>query len=70
MQNNKIQTLKGFRDFLPEEALKRQWLKNKLVEIFEVWGYDPMETPTLEPLEIFKGQVGEDEKLFFQFDFK
>jgi len=68
MQNNKIQTLKGFRDFLPEEALKRQWLKNKLVEIFEVWGYDPMETPTLEPLEIFKGQVGEDEKLFFQFE--
>jgi histidyl-tRNA synthetase len=68
MSNNKIQTLKGFRDFLPEEALKRQWLKNKLVEIFEIWGYDPMETPTLEPLEIFKGQVGEDEKLFFQFE--
>ena len=65
---NKIQTLKGFRDFLPESALKRQWLKNKLVEIFEIWGYDPMETPTLEPLEIFKGQVGEDEKLFFQFE--
>lgn len=68
MSNNRIQTLKGFRDFLPEEALKRQWLKNKLVEIFEIWGYDPMETPTLEPLEIFKGQVGEDEKLFFQFE--
>jgi len=68
MSNQKTQTLKGFRDFLPEEALKRQWLKNKLVEIFEIWGYDPMETPTLEPLEIFKGQVGEDEKLFFQFE--
>ncbi len=68
MSNNKIQTLKGFRDFLPQDALKRQWLKNKLVGIFEIWGYDPMETPTLEPLEIFKGQVGEDEKLFFQFE--
>lgn len=68
MSSQKIQTLKGFRDFLPEDALKRQWLKNKLTEIFEIWGYDPMETPTLEPLEIFKGQVGEDEKLFFQFE--
>lgn len=68
MSINKIQTLKGFRDFLPEEALKRQWLRDKLEEIFEIWGYDPMETPTLEPLEIFKGQVGEDEKLFFQFE--
>lgn len=68
MSNNKIQTLKGFRDFLPQQAIKRQWLKEKLEEIFEIWGYDPMETPTLEPVEIFKGQVGEDEKLFFQFE--
>lgn len=68
MSNNKLQTLKGFRDFLPKDALKRAWLKNKLSEIFEIWGYDPMETPTLEPLEIFQGQVGEDEKLFFQFE--
>ena len=62
-----LQTLKGFRDFLPEEALKRQWLKNKIAKICELWGYDPMETPTLEPLEIFKGQVGDDEKLFYSF---
>lgn len=61
------QTLKGFRDFLPEEAIKRNWLKSKLQDIFELWGYDPMETPTLEPLELFVGQIGEDEKLFFSF---
>lgn len=63
----KIQNLKGFRDFLPMEAKKRQWLKNKITETFELWGYDPLETPTLEPLELFAGQIGEDEKLFFQF---
>lgn len=63
----KPQTLKGFRDFLPEEALKRQWLKNQIKKVFELWGYDPVETPTLEPLDIFKGQIGEDEKLFYQF---
>jgi len=63
----KKQTLKGFRDFLPSEAMKRQWLKNKIISVFEKWGYDPLETPTLEPLELFVGQIGEDEKLFFKF---
>lgn len=63
----RIQTLKGFRDFLPKEALKREWLKGKIISVFEAWGYDPMETPTLEPLELFAGQIGEDEKLFYQF---
>ena len=63
----KFQTLKGFRDFLPEEALKRQWLIKQLRKIFELWGYDPIETPTLEPLEIFTGEIGEEEKLFYKF---
>lgn len=62
------QTLKGFRDFLPEETKKRQWLKNKMEEVFEKWGFVPIETPTLEPLEIFEGQIGEDEKMFFKFE--
>lgn len=62
-----IQTLRGFRDFLPSEAVKRQWLKFRLIGIFESWGYSPLETPTLEPLELFAGQIGEDEKLFFKF---
>jgi histidyl-tRNA synthetase len=61
------QPLKGFRDFLPEEALKRKWLRDKLAAVCEQWGYPPVETPTLEPLEIFAGEIGEDEKLFFKF---
>lgn len=61
------QLLKGFRDFLPEEARKRMWLKTKMIEVFESWGFEPIETPTLEPLELFKGEIGEDEKLFFKF---
>lgn len=63
----KAQTLKGFRDFLPQDAAKRKWLRDKLAEICESWGYAPLETPTLEPLEIFTGAIGEDEKLFFKF---
>ena len=63
----RVKTLSGFRDFLPEEALKRNWLKGKLRKIFEQWGYDPVETPTLEALALFEGQIGEDEKLFYKF---
>src|SRR3989338_151698 len=62
-----IQTLKGFRDFLPEEALTRNWLRNRIQKVFETWGYYPLETPTLEPLELFTGQIGEEENLFFKF---
>jgi len=64
---NTIQPLKGFRDFLPAEAAKRKWLRDKLAGICESWGFSPLETPTLEPLEIFTGAIGEDEKLFFKF---
>jgi histidyl-tRNA synthetase len=67
MKNNIIQPLKGFRDFLPIEASKRLWLKDKLVNIFEQWGYEPLETPTLEPAELFENQVGEGEQLYYKF---
>lgn len=63
----KPQTLKGFRDFLSEGAIKRQYLKEKIREVFERWGYDPIETPALEYLETFAGQIGEGEKLFYKF---
>lgn len=63
----KIQVLKGFRDFLPTEARKRQWLRGQMIKVFEKWGYEPLETPTLESYDLFKGEVGEDEKLFYKF---
>lgn len=65
---NKLQTLKGFRDFLPKDALKRVWVKNKMTRVAERWGYEPIETPTLEPYSLFKGEIGEDEKLFYKFE--
>lgn len=68
MQNQNLQTLKGFRDILPVDAAKRAWVKGKMVEVAERWGYEPIETPTLEPLELFEGQVGEDEKLYYKFE--
>lgn len=65
---NNLQTLKGFRDFLPQDAQKRVWVKNKMIQVAERWGYEPIETPTLEPYSLFKGEIGEDEKLFYKFE--
>lgn len=70
MDNQKIiqpQTLKGFRDFLPQEALKREYLRTRIKEVFELYGFDPIETPAVEYLDTFTGQIGEEEKLFFKF---
>ncbi|OGK13162.1 histidine--tRNA ligase [Candidatus Roizmanbacteria bacterium RIFCSPLOWO2_01_FULL_38_12] len=63
----KLQTLKGFRDFLPKDARAREWLIDIIRSIFRGWGFEPLESPTLEYSDLFEGQIGEDEKLFFKF---
>lgn len=62
------QTLKGFRDFLPPDAIKRQYAINIIRTLFERYGFAPIETPAVEYLETFTGNVGEDEKLFMKFE--
>ena len=62
-----VDTVKGFRDFLPEEARKRQYAIDIIRQTFERWGYEPLETPAVEYLEVFTGNIGEDEKLFYKF---
>lgn len=65
----KPQTLKGFRDFLPSEARKRQYVISKLKTVFELFGFEPLETPTLEYEEILAGKYGEEgDKLMYRFE--
>lgn len=62
------QTLKGFRDFLPEEARKRQYVINTLTQVFESYGFEPLETPALEYEEILLGKYGDEgDKLLYRF---
>ena len=63
----KVQTLKGFRDFLPLEARKRQYVIDKIRGVFESYGFEPLETPALEFKEILTGKYGEEEKLIYDF---
>ncbi len=67
----KAQTLKGFRDFLPQEASKRQYVLNTLKKVFESYGFEPLETPALEYEEVLKGKYGEEgNKLMYSFEDK
>ncbi len=65
----KPQTLKGFRDFLPETTIARQIVINKIKIIFERFGFDPIETPALEYAETLMGKYGsEADKLLYIFE--
>lgn len=65
----KPQTLKGFRDFLPLEAKKRQYVINILKKVFESYGFEPLETPALEYEEILLGKYGQEgDKLMYRFE--
>ncbi len=64
----KLQAPKGFKDYLPEEALKRKVVMDKIKDVFSKFGFDPLETPTLEYEETLTGKYGEDEKLIYKFE--
>jgi len=68
MNNNAPQTLKGFRDFLPETMAVRNYVKNIFIEAFEKFGFEPLETPTLEYASVLMGKNGEEaDKLTYNF---
>jgi histidyl-tRNA synthetase len=60
---------KGFRDFLPEKAIARNFVIEKLKVLFERFGFDPLETPALEYEEVLLGKYGEEaDKLIYLFE--
>ena len=59
--------LSGFRDFLPVQMRVRQRVTAILRSVFERFGYEPLDTPTLEAIEVLQGKIGQDEKLLYRF---
>ncbi len=53
-------TLKGFRDYLPETMIPREWLIDTARRVYRSYGFSPIDTPALEYLEILTGK-GSDE---------
>ncbi|MFH0814819.1 MAG: histidine--tRNA ligase [Candidatus Falkowbacteria bacterium] len=53
-----LQRAKGTRDFGPEEKIKRDLILTKIVNIFELFGFNPLETPVMERYELFAYKFG------------
>ncbi|MDA3614445.1 histidine--tRNA ligase [Polluticaenibacter yanchengensis] len=57
----------GTRDFSPEVLRKRQYIINTIRSVFEVYGFEPLETPAMENLNTLMGKYGEEgDKLIFK----
>ena len=66
MNKIKPQLPSGMRDYLPADVLRRQYVINTVSEVFETYGYEPLQTPVMELQETLMGKYGEDaEKLIF-----
>lgn len=56
-------TPKGVRDFLPEEKIIRDKIINTLKEVFERYGYNPLETPGLERIDVLASKYAGGEEI-------
>lgn len=58
---------KGTRDFLPHEVLRRNFIFSIVREVFQKYGFLPIETPSMESLETLTGKYGDEgDKLLFK----
>ena len=61
-QKSKISdTVKGAKDYLGQDALKREKIKDILVRNFKLYGFEPAETPIIEFEEFVRGNNQSDE---------
>src|ERR1041385_7021651 len=57
----------GTRDFGPDVVRKRNYILNAIKNVFELYGFQPLETPAMENLETLTGKYGEEgDKLIFK----
>ncbi|MFZ1314163.1 MAG: histidine--tRNA ligase, partial [Chitinophagaceae bacterium] len=55
------------RDFGPDVVRKRSYILNIIKSVFELYGFQPLETPALENIETLMGKYGEEgDKLIFK----
>lgn len=58
---------KGTRDFSPQEVYRRRFISDAIRKVFEKYGYQPIETPTMENLSTLEGKYGDEgDQLLFR----
>lgn len=67
MSKESISIPKGTRDFGPEQMYRRNYIFNTLRQTFEHFGFQPIETPSMENLSTLLGKYGDEgDKLLFK----
>lgn len=58
---------KGTRDFSPAEMVRRNYLFDTIKQVFQRYGFAPIETPAMENMETLMGKYGEEgDRLIFK----
>src|SRR5881409_994692 len=51
---------RGMRDFLPADVRKREYIIGIIKEVYESYGFEPLETPAVENIETLMGKYGDE----------
>src|SRR5712691_8871962 len=60
MPSGKTQPARGMRDFLPADVRRRQYVIDVIREVYERYGFEPLETPAVENIETLMGKYGDE----------
>jgi len=60
MPSSNTQPARGMRDFLPEDARRREYVISVVKNVFQRYGFEPLETPAAENIETLMGKYGEE----------
>ncbi|MBQ8988133.1 MAG: histidine--tRNA ligase [Prevotella sp.] len=64
---NKPSIPKGTRDFGPSEMAKRNYIFDTIKQVYQLYGFQQIETPAMETLQTLMGKYGEEgDKLLFK----
>ncbi|RME61336.1 MAG: histidine--tRNA ligase, partial [Caldilineae bacterium] len=59
--------ISGARDFLPADVLRRQYVIRVVERVYQSYGFEPLDTPTMERLDTLLGKYGEEgDQLIFR----
>jgi histidyl-tRNA synthetase len=58
---------RGMRDFLPDDVRRRQYVIGVIADVYQRYGFEPLETPAAENIETLMGKYGEEgDRLIFR----
>ncbi len=55
-----IQSLRGFRDFYPEDQAKINYLKRTIAEVCDLFGYEEFEGPAVESFDLYSAKSSDE----------